>query len=187
FPANWTDISDGEKGLAYFHQGTSKHWVIGKTLFNLFAWGEHTDAIGNRLDLTRWPKCFDQRLNGRHTIHAAVVPHPGDWRSADLTGEARSFNMPPIAFAAQPHSGLLPAQQTIMTIVDTQIASTSVKVVHDQIVTRLYSLKEEPSPIEVNVNGAQVLELEGLGDEKLDKVGSFQIAHLVINSIRGED
>ena len=186
FPANWTDISDGEKGLAYFHQGTSKHWVIGKTLFNLFAWGEYTDAIGNRLDMTRWPKCFDQRLNGRHTIHAAVLPHPGDWRFANLAGEARSYNMPPIAFAAQPHSGTLPTQRTLMAISDPEIASTSIKVVDDQIVTRLYSLKEKSVPVGMNVDNAQVAELKGLHGEKLDKIGPFQIAHLVINPIQGE-
>ena len=48
-PASWVDVWDGEKGLAYFHQGTIKHWVKNRTLVNLFAWGENTDAIGNRL------------------------------------------------------------------------------------------------------------------------------------------
>ena len=82
FPASWTDVSDGVKGLSYFHQGTPKHYVEGRTLVNLFAWGEHTEAIGSRLWPENWPKCFDQRLRGEHVIRCALYPHAGDWRSA---------------------------------------------------------------------------------------------------------
>jgi hypothetical protein len=64
FPVSWVDISDNQKGFAYFHQGTIKHWVKDKTLVNLLACGEDTDAIGNRIGIYRWPKTFDQRLDG---------------------------------------------------------------------------------------------------------------------------
>ena len=182
-PANWTDISDGKKGLAYFHQGTIKHWVSGQTLFNLFAWGEHTDAIGNRLDLVRWPKCFDQRLNGTHTIHAAILPHSGDWRSADLIGASRSFNTPPLAIAAEPHPGELPAELTLMAIADPEIAVTAVRVEDGAVLVRLYSVKEAPAPLEVKLDGVQIANMEAITGEKLDKIGPFQIAHIILKPV----
>lgn len=183
-PASWTDITDGKKGLAYFHQGTIKHWVSEKTLYNLFAWGEYTDAIGNRLDLARWPKCFDQRLNGKHTIHAAIMPHSGDWRSADLIGVSRSFNMPPIAIAAEPHLGTLPTEIYLMAIPDPEIASTTVKVEDGAILTRLYSVKKDATPVDVNLDGLHVTHMEAITGEKLEQLGSFQIAHLHLKPAR---
>lgn len=178
FPAHWTDISDGKRGLAYFHQGTIKHWVSGRTLSNLFAWGEHTDAIGNRLDMVRWPKCFDQRLNGRHAIQAAVLPHSGDWRSAGLIGVSRGFNQPPMALAVDPHPGELPAERTLMSLDDPEIAATAVRVEDGAILTRMYSVKESPSRLEPQLDGVRVAGMEALTGETLDRIGPFQIARL---------
>ena len=84
FPTSWVDLSDGEAGLAFFHQGTPNHWVRDRTLFNLLAWGEQTDAIHNGLGRYQWLKSFDQRLDGRHQIQQAIYPHPGDWQAADV-------------------------------------------------------------------------------------------------------
>lgn len=179
-PASWTDISDGKKGLAYFHQGTIKHWVSGNTLNNLFAWGENTDSIGNRIFPARWPKCFDQRLNGTHTIHTAILPHSGDWRSADLLGAARNFNMPPMAVQAQPHSGELSADFSLMSINDPEMAVTAVKVENNEILARLYSVKKSPAPINIQLNGVQISDLEGITGEKLGNVHPYQIAHLYL-------
>jgi hypothetical protein len=102
-PASWVDISDGKKGLAYFYTGTIKHWVSGQTLFNLFAWGEDTDAIGNRLDMVRWPKCFDQGLRGTHVIRTALYPHNGRWREASIIGAARGYETPAAAHSTTRH------------------------------------------------------------------------------------
>ena len=185
-PASWTDISDGLKGLAYFHQGTIKHWVSGNTLSNLFAWGEHTDAIGNRLDYVRWPKCFDQRLNGKHTIRTAVLPHAGDWRSAGLVSAARSFNTPPMAFETEPHAGELPTQITLWAVADPDLASTAIKVVDDSMQVRLYSLKEYPTTIPVNLDGIQITNIEDLVGREIDKISPFQIVHLFLKPGMGE-
>src|SRR5207244_9220610 len=126
-PTSWTDISDGRKGFAYFHQGTLKHWVVDQVVVNLFAWGEETDAIGNRMDMTRWPKCFDQRLRGTHKIQTAIYPHRGDWRSANVIGAARSYGMPPLAYVADAHPGKLPADMNVFELADNEIVSTAIK------------------------------------------------------------
>ena len=63
FPAGWVDLCDGRHGVAFVHQGVSKHWVSEDMLVNLLAWGEDTDAIHNGLGRDRWLKSFDQRFN----------------------------------------------------------------------------------------------------------------------------
>ncbi len=143
-PTRWIDVSDGSKGLAYFHQGTFKHWVKENTLFNLFAWGEETNAIGDRFWRENWAKSFDQRLNGRHTIHAALYPHPGDWRTADVIGAAQSYNTPPLAFVAERHPGDLPSQLNLFALQARELAPTGVHVQDSQVRCRFYSVAQQP-------------------------------------------
>jgi hypothetical protein len=177
-PASWVDVSDGKKGLAYFHQGTIKHWVTGQTLVNLFAWGEYTDAIGNRLDLLRWPKCFDQRLRGTHTIHTAIYPHAGDWRTADVIGAARSYGTPPVAYLTGQHTGKLPAAQELLRLENPEIAATAVKVVDGQVLCRLYSVAEQPEPVAMLNQGLEATKAVSLFGDTIDNIAPFQIAQL---------
>jgi alpha-mannosidase len=178
FPASWVDISDGTKGLAYLDQGTLKHWVKDDTLVNLFAWGEHTDAIGNRLDLVRWPKCFDQRLRGRHVIHTAVYPHSGDWRSADVIGVARSYGTPLSAVQTERHAGPLPRQCTLLKLTDAELVATSVQVEADELLCRLYSIKPQRTALAAELHGLRVVGLQSIAGQALQEIGPFQIAHL---------
>jgi len=184
FPASWVDVSDGTKGLAYFHQGTLKHWVAGNTLVNLFAWGEDTDAIGNRLDLVRWPKCFDQRLRGTHTIRAAIYPHNGDWRTADLIGAARSYGTPPMAIVTDSHPGTLPSEMDILSFADAEIAATSVKVEGEELVCRLYSVKAQAAGLKPALRRLEIEKMHSLGGKSIDEVKPYKIAHLILKPVR---
>jgi hypothetical protein len=178
FPASWVDISDGDKGLAYFHQGTPKHWVKGGVLFNLLGWGEETDAIGNRLGLGRWPKSFDQRLNGRHRLRAAVYPHAGDWRTADVMSMARSFGHPPLAFLKSGGEGALPASLDLLELPGPHVQATAVKVEDGEVMCRVYSSGERPAEVVPQLNRLEFAGLFSLVDEPLQQVGSYQIAKL---------
>ena len=180
-PAGWVDISDGEKGLAYFHQGTIKHWVSGQTLVNLFAWGEHTDAIGNRLDMVRWPKCFDQRLRGTHVIHAALYPHAGDWRQADVIGAARSFGTPSVAYLTGQHPGKLPTALELLQLDNPEIAATSVKVENGQVQCRLYSVARQPEHVKVAKQGMGEIKVIALSGETIEEIAPFQITRMILN------
>jgi hypothetical protein len=139
FPTRWVDISDGQHGLAFFHRGTPSHWVSGGTLFNLIAWGEDTDAIHNGLGRYQWPKAFDQRLCGRHTIHQAVLPHTGDWRLADLHRAARDYHTTLLAFREPPHAGSLPPSLTALALAGPEAEATSVQAVGDRVICRVYA------------------------------------------------
>jgi len=178
FPTSWVDISDDQRGFAYLHQGTIKHWVTGRTLFNLFAWGENTDAIGNRLSLARWPKSFDQRLSGQHSIRTAILPHAGNWRDANLVGAARSYGMPPFVAVSEPHPGNLPAELSVIQIIDPGIAATATRVEDGQILCRVYSVKDDPAALEVKLNGLKAAGWKAITGEQLEKIGPYQIAQL---------
>jgi alpha-mannosidase len=180
FPASWVDISDGKKGLAYFHRGTCKHWISGQTLVNLFAWGEDTDAIGNRLVQNRWLKSFDQRLRGSHTIHCALYPHLGDWRAADVISVARSYGSPPVAYLTDAHDGELPASMEVLTLTDPGAAATAVKVEGLQIICRMYAATGETASAEVGMQSLKPVGLRSLAREQITHLNPFQIGELIL-------
>jgi hypothetical protein len=180
-PVSWVDISDGKKGLAYFNQGTLKHWVTGKTLVNLFAWGEDTDAIGNRIDMVRWPKCFDQRLNGQHTIHTAIYPHPGNWRTADVIGAARGYGVPPVAFTTDRHPGVLPVEMTTLQLGQPEIVATAVRIEEGQVLCRFYSVSLQAERVEPVLERLKLSGITRLTGEPDEWVGPFQIGKMLLN------
>jgi len=165
FPTSWTDLSDGETGLAFFHQGTPNHWVHDRTLFNLLAWGEQTDAIHNGLGRYQWPKAFDQRLHGRHTIHQAVLPHTGDWRSADLPRAARDVHTALPAFLETPHLGDLPPSLTVLALTDAELAATAVQAVDDRVICRVYAAYGRGAMVRAAAYGLREAELRLISGE----------------------
>ena len=178
FPASWTDISDGVKGLCYFHQGTPKHYVEGRTLVNLFAWGENTEAIGSRLWRTNWPKCFDQRLRGRHVIRCALYPHMGDWRSAGVVAVAAEYAAAPLTCLGTPQPGDLPAGLQLLTLLDGNAAPTSVRLDGPDVACRLWATNEESATADVAANGLAPLELRTLQGERVERLSPYQIGEL---------
>ena len=180
-PASWVDISDGKKGFAYFHQGTLKHWITGNMLVNLFAWGEDTDAIGNRIDMVRWPKCFDQRLDGTHVIHTAIYPHLGDWRKADVVGAARSYGAPPVAITTDWHPGILPIEMTALQLGQPETVATAVRIEGGQVLCRFYSVGSQAERVKPALDRLKLAAITRLTGEPLEWIGPFQIGKMLLN------
>jgi hypothetical protein len=178
FPASWTDVSDGIRGLAYLHQGTPKHWVSDGTLTNLLAWGEDTEAIGSRLWRHNWPKAFDQRLTGTHVIRCAVYPHHGDWRLAGVIGVARAYNTLAAVCQPQPHSGPLPPDCEVLALPHDQAAATALTVRGEDVVCRLYGLGSGQAAWTPRSRHLETAGLRSLTDGPVDRVAQFQIAEL---------
>ena len=179
-PANWTDVSDGRRGLAYFHCGTPKHWVSRRTLVNLFAWGEDTNAMGSRLWRYNWPKAFDQRLRGRHEIHCAVFPHAGDWRAADVIRAARDYATPPMPCISSPHAGRLPQDKTMLSLAGSNLVATAVKVDGSEIMCRVYSASDRGDTVPAGVGGVQSARLRSLSGDPTDRLAPFQIGEVIL-------
>jgi len=180
FPVSWLDVSDGARGLAYFHRGTPKHWVRRGTLTNLLAWGEDTEAIGSRMWRHNWPKAFDQRLRGRHAIQSAVYPHPGDWRRAGVPAMARAYGAAPLACVTEPHGGRLPRRAELVALQAPDVVSTALTVRGSEIVCRAYSVGVQPSAVSMRLDGLRCRELRSLGGHRLERLAPFQVGELVL-------
>jgi hypothetical protein len=175
FPASWVDVSDGKKGLAYFHKGTPLHWVKDQMLENLVAWGEATDALDPSPPL----QGVDQRLNGMHSIHSAIYPHPGDWRSADVIGAARNFNTPVRVEITDAHAGCLPDDISMLTILDREIACSAVRKEGEGLAYRMVSVRRAPVAVQVAKRGVEIEGLRALSGEEIEKVRPYQIVDLI--------
>jgi alpha-mannosidase len=175
FPASWLDVSDNAKGLTYLHTGTLKHWISDNCLYNLFAWGENTDVIGSRMWRRNWSKAFDQRLDGKHTIHTAVYPHQGNWRSAKVVEVAGSFGAAPLAVQTEAHPGDLPPEALLMQVRDPGLVATSVRAEDDCVKVRAHALE---SPVTTDALFAATPHspvLHSLKQERITKLARFEI------------
>jgi len=189
FPTSWIDYSDGEHGIAFFHQGTPNHWVSGNTLFNLLAWGEETDAIHNGLGRYQWLKSFDQRLDGRHTIELAVLPHAGDWRAAGLPRAAQAYGMPPIGIVTGSHPGSLPSSLTLLQLTDPDLVATSIQAQPERLICRLYPTGDKASSPLAATRGLQTAGMRLLRGGQAAELAPYQIGELILdrNNLQEED
>jgi hypothetical protein len=182
FPTSWVDLSDGVCGLAYFHQGTPKHWVSDHTLFNLIAWGEQTDAIHNGLGRYQWLKSFDQRLDGHHTIHQAIYPHMGDWHAADVPRAAREYGSPPAAYPAKRHNGSLRSSQSLIDLTDPFISTTSIQTAGDHIICRVFAAYGRDATTAGVIHGLRTVDLRLIDGSRVEKLQPYQIGELIFEA-----
>lgn len=178
FPTTWVDYAGPDYGIAQFHLGTPKYWVQGQRLSNLFAWGEDTDAIGNRLDVKRWGKSFDQRLRGMHTIRYAVYPHYGNWQGGGVIAAARAFATPPVAYPDDCHDGPLPARLTLLNMTDPAIVTTAVRMQDNTVLCRIYETEGRGSAVPAEVHGLRRHTLSSLAGDAIDHLRPFGIGTL---------
>lgn len=176
-PTYWSDWSNESFGLAQFHAGTGKQWVTNQTLSTLIAWGEQTDAIGNRFELARWSKCFDQRLRGTHTIRTAVYPHLGSWR-AGVIEAARDFRRLMAAYPVERHEGPLAPEATLVAFPASDVSATSVESDEAGLAVRLYEHQGRTTEVSTSGNGLQRGPLRNLHGDEIDTLGPFQIGAL---------
>jgi hypothetical protein len=176
-PTQWADWSNESYGLAQIHAGTGKQWMTDRTLSTLVAWGEETDAIGNRFELTRWSKCFDQRLRGTHTIRTAIYPHVGSWR-AGVIEAARSFRRLVAAYPVERHDGVLEPEVTLLKFPASDVSATSVQAEGSGLSVRLYEHHGKTSGVPTVTDGLVRDLLRSLSGEKIEALGPFQIGRL---------
>lgn len=99
--SGWLDVSSPGCGLAYFQQGTWKHWLNERVLTNLLAWGTATNRWNSRVYGNMvYGKTFDLTLDGTHMYHWAVMPHAGDPFAAGVPDAARRYGEPLVAVVA---------------------------------------------------------------------------------------
>ena len=84
----WADVGGPTYGMAVLNGCTYGH-----------------DALGTRLRLHLLRTAYDPDEAsdlGRHRFTYSLVPHPGDWRDAEITRQAAGFNQPLLARSVAP-------------------------------------------------------------------------------------
>ncbi|HUB25051.1 MAG TPA: glycoside hydrolase family 38 C-terminal domain-containing protein, partial [Tepidisphaeraceae bacterium] len=83
---------------------------------------------------------------GRNEMLYSIVPHAGDWQSADIPSQAASINQPMMVFQAAPHPGLFKSL-SLLTVSTPQVAVTAIKKAEasDEIIVRLRELDGRPA------------------------------------------
>ena len=96
----WADVGGPDYGIAVLNDSKYAY-----------------DALGTRLRLTLLRSGYDPDAIsdvGQHEIRYSFVPHPGDWRSAQVVNQAAGFNQPLLARlsaggVSAPQAGWVPA------------------------------------------------------------------------------
>jgi len=178
FPLSWVDISDGQRGFAYFNKGTQRHWLNGRTLGNVLAWGNETNRIGNRLHSGPWAKSFDQRLKGTHLIEYAIFPHSGTWQEAKVLQVARAYQTLLLAEETSLHSGELPPRYGLLEIGPENVVVTAVLPHEQGMQLRLYESAGRETALFIQGDHLLLTEMTALTGERLGRLAPFQIAHI---------
>jgi len=174
-PVSWVDISDGEKGIAYFHQGTLKHWVENNVLYNLFAWGENTEAIGSRMWRYNWPKAFDHRLEGTHEIYYSIYPHSSNWKN-NVCEVAKSVNEEPLALFGSGNGSCEPEKQLLQ--LNGGLNGTSIFYEDNNVKCRLYRYSDRLEKLMGSLNYT----LKDLKGDEVNDLNVFQIGFLELGN-----
>jgi alpha-mannosidase len=114
---------------------------VGFSLLNNGKYGYDTKGSVMRMSLLRSPKEPDPEADmGRHVIEYAIVPHPGDWREAQMPRRGYEFNNPVITMIEPNHGGTLPAEKSFFGSEPAGVILSSVKRAEDSdaVVLRVY-------------------------------------------------
>jgi alpha-mannosidase len=125
----WVDLSEANYGVSLLNDCKYGHDVKGNVLrLTLLRGTERPDPDADR---------------GEHTFTYALLPHPGDWRSADTVRRAAELNAPllcvPVAGQAAACAEALPASHSFFSVEGPAILETLKPAEDgDGIIMRLY-------------------------------------------------
>jgi alpha-mannosidase len=130
FPAqHWMDYGDGEKGIALLNRGLPGNNVEGGvmllSLLKCTALKEGYGEGGGWNYKTRTTDGYE--LGVRHEFEYALVPHPGDWRQAQLVRRGAEFNRPLIPLKAARHPGRLPRRFSLIQVEGESLVVSAVR------------------------------------------------------------
>jgi mannosylglycerate hydrolase len=105
----FTDLSDGERGLAVLNRGlpsveVAADGTVALTLLRCVGWLSRDDLWVRRIAAGPLVPTPGAQCPGDYTFEYALLPHEGDWRSAYAT--AHNYNAPIFARRADTHAGL---------------------------------------------------------------------------------
>jgi len=150
---NWSDWSDGTKGFALINKGLPGNNVSsGEMMLSLMRSarlisygyiGGLEPGVGSDTGLG---------VGRKYTLDYALMPHNGDWRSAELWRAGLEFNNPLIARMEAPHTGVLPRHWGMLDVSAGDVVASALKPGRDgTTVLRVYEAGGQPaSAVKVN-------------------------------------
>jgi alpha-mannosidase len=129
FPAqNWVDYGDGHKGLALLNRGIPGNNVSDGALMlslmrsaNVADWplvGGNEAGVGSDTGLG---------IGRTYTLDYALLPHSGDWRSAQLWRAGMEFNNPLIVRTVASHPGELASKWGLLDVSADNVVVSALK------------------------------------------------------------
>jgi alpha-mannosidase len=91
---------------------------------------------------------------GTHRFRYALLPHPGDWRSANSTRHAEEFNQPAIAMLDTFHPGPLPASGSFVEAKPDTVVVSALKLAEDgkgDVIVRCFEASGQPTRGRINL------------------------------------
>ncbi len=141
FPAqNWSDWSDGSRGLALLNRGLPGNNVAGGEMMLSLMRSTRLISYGYIGGLEPGVGSDTALGIGReYKLDYALVPHNGDWRAASVWRAGLEFNNPLIARTVAPHKGTLPNRWGLLDVSGDDVVTTALKPGRDGMaVLRVY-------------------------------------------------
>ena len=122
---NWTDYSDGTRGLAVLNCWLPGNAVIDDVmLLSLMRCVSYVQYSGGGYD-PNTPAAEGHEVGKKHHFSYSLLPHAGDWRNAGLARAGQERNNPLVALKTVPHDGALPSSHSFLEIDAENIVMTS--------------------------------------------------------------
>jgi len=134
----WIDVGDEEYGFTLINNAKYSYDVdnnlLSLTVLRSPVYAHH---IPRELDLNEDYRYIDQ---GEQEFTYIMYPHRGSWKDSDTVKLAESLNNPPIVFVEYKHSGVLPPEQSFISVDRKNIIVTTIKETEEgnDIILRAY-------------------------------------------------
>lgn len=122
----------------------SPHQSIGLALLDDGKYGCDVDGSSMRLTVLRSPpyayhephvpgsKCrYDWLDQGPQEFSVVLIPHVGDWKSAEVVKKARQLNTPLVTITMHGHSGNLPPKASLLSLSSSELEISALKRAED--------------------------------------------------------
>jgi alpha-mannosidase len=195
FPAqNWSDYSDGDRGVALLNRGLPGNNVAENTLVlsllrsaRISAYpfhGGYEPGVSSDLGF---------ELGEEHTFDYALVPHAGDWKGAAIYRSGMEFNRPLIPRKLALHAGALPNRWGWLEVSAGNVVTSALKPGSDNsLIVRVYEASGQSSPgMKIKMASpvasafeSDVIEREGTGIAVRGNTLQFDLAPFQIKTFK---
>jgi alpha-mannosidase len=137
FPAqNWTDLSDGRRGVALINRGLPGNNAAGGTMMLSLLRSTRVNVYGG---VEGEESNTGLELGKELTLRYALEPHAGDWRAAGVYRTGLEFNNPLLVRKMTSHPGPLPNTWGLLEIAPANVVLSALKPAKDgTTIVRVY-------------------------------------------------